>query len=60
MNVLVRFFPLHLNTYVMGLRPLELFSFFRRGDCLYTSESDHVYRRQSPEYKDGLRAERVN
>ena len=24
-NVLVSSFPLHLNTYVMGLRPLEIF-----------------------------------
>ena len=38
-------FPLHLNTYVMGLRPLEIFQFFQCGDRLYTSESD-VYGRQ--------------
>ena len=23
-------FPLHFNTYVMGLRPLEIFEFFQR------------------------------
>ena len=43
----------------MGLRPLEIFYFFQRGDRLYTSESD-VYRRQIMTYKDGPRAERVN
>ena len=35
----------------MGLRPLEIFSFFQCGDRLYTSESD-VYRRQILTYKD--------
>ena len=43
----------------MGLRSLEIFYFFQRGDRLYTSESD-VYRRQILTYKDDPRAERVN
>ena len=42
----------------MGLRPLEIFKFFQRGDRLYTSESD-VYRRQILTYKDGPHTERV-
>ena len=42
----------------MGLRPLEIFSFFQCGDRLYTSEFD-VYRRQILTYKDGPSAERV-
>ena len=37
----------------MGLRPLEIFQFFQRGDRLYTSGEILTY-------KDGLRAERVN
>ena len=49
---------MHLNTYVMGLRPLEIFQFFQCEDRLDTSESD-VYRRQILTYKDGPRAERV-
>ena len=32
-NVLVSF-PIHLNTYVMGLRPLQIFSLLQRGDRL--------------------------
>ena len=28
-----------MNTYVMGLRPLDIFKFFFRGDCLDASES---------------------
>ena len=51
-------FPRHLNTYVLGLRSLEIFQFFQCGDRLYTSESD-VYRRQILTYKDGPRTERV-
>ena len=38
----------------MGLPPLEIFSFFQRGDGLHTSESD-VYRRQILTYIDGPR-----
>ena len=34
-NILV--FSVHLNTYVMGLRPLHIFMFFQCGDRLYTS-----------------------
>ena len=33
-------FLVHLNTYVMGLRPLEICWFFQRGDRLYTSASE--------------------
>ena len=51
-------FPLHLNIYVMGLRPLKMLKFFQCGDRLYTSRSD-VYRRQILTYKDGPRIERV-
>ena len=51
-------FLIHLNTYVMGLRPLEIFSLFQCGERLYTSESV-VYRQQILTYKDGPRAERV-
>ena len=49
-------FPIHLNTYVMGLRPSEIWFFFQCGDRPYTSESD-VYRRQILTYKDGHRTE---
>ena len=45
-------------SFEMGPRPLEIFSFFQRGDLLYTLESD-VYRRQILTYKDDSRAERV-
>ena len=38
-------FLIYLNTYVMGLRPLEIFSLLQGGDRLWSSESD-VYRRQ--------------
>ena len=51
-------FPIHLNTYVIGLRPLEMFLFFQCRDPVYTSEYA-VYRRQILTYKDGLRTERV-
>ena len=51
-------FPLYLNTYVMGLRPLEMFEFFQCGDRLYSPESD-VYRRQIVTYKNGRSAKRV-
>ena len=50
-------FPIHLNTYIMGLRPI-IFWFFQCGDRLYASESD-VYRRQILTYKDAPRTERV-
>ena len=59
---LSQLFPLHLNTYVMGLRPLEIFLiyyFFRSGDRLYTSESD-VWKCQILKYKNSPRAERVS
>ena len=36
---------IHLNTYVMGLRPLEIFLLLQCEDRLWSSESD-VYRRQ--------------
>ena len=48
----------HLNTYVMGLRPLEIFQFFQCGDRLYMSRSD-VHRRQNLTFKDGPHAEKV-
>ena len=38
-------FLIHLNTYVMGLQPLEIFSLLQFRDRLKSSESD-VYRRQ--------------
>ena len=41
----------------MGLRPLEIFQFFRRGDRLSTSESD-VFTRQILTCKDVPHAER--
>ena len=55
---------MHLNTYVMGLRPSEIFQFFQcggggGGGRLYTSESD-ANRRQILKYKDGPRAEKIN
>ena len=57
----------HLNTYVLGLRLLEIFYFFQRGDRIYTSESadvSYLYvricRRQILTYKYDPRAERVN
>ena len=31
---LIQLFPIHLNTYVMGLRPLEIFLLVQRGDRL--------------------------
>ena len=34
-NCLSQLFLIHLNTYVMGLRPLEIFLLFQRGDRLY-------------------------
>ena len=51
-------FLTYLNTYGMGLRPIELFEFFPCGGRRYTSESA-VYRREIPTYKDGPRVERV-
>ena len=58
-NRLSQLFLIHLYTYVMGRRPLEIFVFFPHRDRIYTSESD-VYRRQILTYKDGPRTERVN
>ena len=49
-------FSTSFETYVMGLRPLEIFQFFHCG--LYTPESD-VCRRQFLTYKDDPRTERV-
>ena len=49
---------IHLNTYVMGLRPLEIFLLLQRGDRLQSSESD-VYRRQILTTKVDPRAVRV-
>ena len=46
-------FLLHLNTYIMGLRPLEIYQ-LNTGTVSSTSDSD-VYRRQILTYKDGLR-----
>ena len=51
-------FLFHLNTYVMGLWPLEIFKFFQCGDRLYTSESD-VCRRQILTSKNGPHAGKV-
>ena len=51
-------FPIHLNTYVLGLQPLYSFIFFHRVDGLYPPEWD-VYRRQILADKDRPRAERV-
>ena len=52
---------IHLNTYGISLRPLQIhvLSLFKREDRLYTSQSD-VYRRQILTYKVGPRAVRVN
>ena len=50
-------FLIHLNTYLVGLRPLEILIILS-GDRLYKSESD-VDRRQILTYKDGHRTERV-
>ena len=46
---LSQLFPLHLNTYVMGSRPLQIFKYFQRGD----------HRRHILTYKNGHCAERV-
>ena len=43
----------------MGLRPLEIFSFFQYGYRLYTSESV-VYSLQIMTYIDSSRAESIN
>ena len=51
-------FPLHLNTYVMGLQQLEIFSLLQCGERLKMSESD-VYRRQILTTKVDPRAVRV-
>ena len=48
-NILVSFFPFHLNIYVMG---------FKCGDRFYTSESD-LCRRQILTYQVDPRAEWV-
>ena len=42
---LSQLFLVHLHTYVMGLRPLEIVELLQSGDQLWTSESD-VYGRQ--------------
>ena len=44
-DILLVLFPIHLNTYVMCLRPLQIVIFLKCGDRLKTLESD-VYRRQ--------------
>ena len=44
-KIVKKLFLIHLNTYVMGLRPLEIFLLLQCGDRLHSSESD-VYRRQ--------------
>ena len=56
---LIHLFLIRLNTYVMGLRPLEIYFLLQCGDRLYTSESD-VYRRQILTTKVDPRAVRVN
>ena len=53
------FFPLHLNTYVMGYGHYKFVLFFQCVDQLQTSESD-VYRRQNLMSKVDPRTERVN
>ena len=58
MTVLVSFFPIHLNTYVMSLLPVEIFLILECGDRLKTSESD-VYRRQILTTKVDPRAVKV-
>ena len=45
-NCLSWLFLIHLNTYIMGLRPLEIFLILQRRDRLWSSESDVYYRRQ--------------
>ena len=52
-------FLIHFNSYVMALRPSQLFWIFQRGDRHETSESD-VYGRHIPTPKDCPRAGRVN
>ena len=44
-DISVGLFPIHLNTYVMCLRPLQIVHFLQCGDRLKTLESD-IYRRQ--------------
>ena len=51
-------FLVHLNTYVMGLRPLHIFLVLQCGDRLQTSESD-VYKRQILTSKVDLRTVRA-
>ena len=55
---LSQLFPLHLNTYGMGLWRYTFSNSFSVRDRLYTSESD-VYRRQIMTCKVDPRAERV-
>ena len=52
-------FLIHLNTYVMGLRPFEILSLLQCGDRLQLSESD-VCRRQIRTTEVGPRTVRVN
>ena len=51
-------FLLHLNIYVMGLRPLEIILLLQCGDRLSTSESD-AYIRQILTYIDDPRTGRI-
>ena len=44
MTVLVSSFPIHLNTYVMGLRTLYIFLLLQCGERLQSSESDDFSR----------------
>ena len=55
---LSQIFLIHLNTYVMGLRQLEIFLLLQSGDRIKSSESD-VCRRQILTTKVGPRAVRV-
>ena len=61
-NVLAMF-SLHLNTYVMGLRPLYIyiFHYFSAGiDCRRQNLTSIVIRRQFLAAEDGPRTERVS
>ena len=53
------FFLVHLNTYVMGLRPVYIIWYFQCGDRLQTSACD-VFERQILTSKVDPRAVRVN
>ena len=58
-NCLSLLFLIHLNTYVMGLPPLEVFLLLQCEGWLWTSKSD-VYRRHILTTKVDLRALTVN